>query len=180
METESACRVAPRTDLGEGGSRAERAAAAACLLRVRIVEHETPRQQRSVVVERRAVQEQQALAIDVDLRAVLLEDLIANPRLLLPGERVAQARTAAALHAHTETALVDALFGHQRLDLLRSGLADLNHEFNAQCSMLNAQRCDWALGIVHFAVRRWAARDRPMPARPCPCPASPCSRRSPP
>src|SRR5690242_21943470 len=97
-------------------SRAERASTPARLLRVRVVEDKAPRQERGVVIERRSFEEQIALAIDVDLRAVSLEDLVAKPRFLLPGKRVAQARTPAAFHAYTKTAFVDALFRHQRLD----------------------------------------------------------------
>src|SRR5882672_2566965 len=69
-----------------------------------------------------------ALLVDENLRALgPLEHLVAEARLLLPRERVAETRAAAALHAHTETALGHALLGHQRPDLLRGGLADLNH-----------------------------------------------------
>src|SRR6266550_9334424 len=69
-----------------------------------------------------------ALLVDEDLRALRpLEYLVAEARLLFPRERVAETRAATALHAHTETALGDALLGHQRPDLLRGGFADLNH-----------------------------------------------------
>src|SRR5687767_12898884 len=110
-----------------GASRAEGAAAPAGLLRVRIVEHEPLGQQRGVVVERGALQKQIALLVHEDLRAVALEDLIADPRILLPGERVAQPRAAATLDADTKTAFADALLGHQRLDLLCRAFANLDH-----------------------------------------------------
>src|SRR5262249_35101859 len=97
-------------------------------LGIRVVEHEPFAQQRRVVIERGAVQKQIAFAVDKDLRAFrTLEDLVAEPRLTLPGECVAEAGAAAAFHAYTKTAVGDALLGHQRLDLFRRGLADLDH-----------------------------------------------------
>src|SRR6185295_17168564 len=82
-----------------------------------------------VVVEHGAVEIEQALLVDVDLRAVgPFEDLIAEPGLLLPRERVAQPRAPAALHADAQPTFVDALLGHQRADLARGGLTDLNHD----------------------------------------------------
>src|SRR5437763_16474742 len=111
-----------------GGLRAEGTAAAAGRLRVRVVEDETLRQERRVVVERRAVEEEQTLLIDEDLRAVgPFEDLVPEPRRGVPPECVAEAGAAAPLHADTKTALADALLGHQRPDLLRGGLAYLDH-----------------------------------------------------
>src|SRR5262245_7125143 len=102
-----------RRGLGEGGSRAEGAAATAGLLRVRVVEHEPLGQKRCVVVERGALEEQVALLVDKDLRAIAFEDLVASTGLLLPGERIAQPRATAAFDADTETAIGDALLGHQ-------------------------------------------------------------------
>src|SRR5262245_40524368 len=94
-------------------SGSERAATAAGGLRVRVVEHEALADQVRVVVENRAVQVQQALLVDVDLRAFRpLEHFVAEARLLVPGERVAQPGTAAALDADAEPTLVDALLGH--------------------------------------------------------------------
>src|SRR5262249_22929276 len=109
-------------------SGSERAATAAGGLRVRVVEHESLADQIRVVVENRPVQIQQALLVDVNLRALrALEDFVAQPRLLVPGERVAQPGTAAALDAYAKSALVDALPGHQRPDLLRGHLGNLYH-----------------------------------------------------
>ena len=63
-----------------GASCAERAAAAARLFRVRVVKDKTLREQRSVVVERRALQEEQALAVNEQFRAVRpFEYLVAQP-----------------------------------------------------------------------------------------------------
>src|SRR5207253_4595358 len=77
----------------------------------------------------RAVQEQQALLVDEDFRAVgSFEDFVAEPRLFLPRKGVAQARAAAAFDADAQSALADALLGHQRPDLARRALADLNHD----------------------------------------------------
>src|SRR5687768_3814272 len=114
--------------LSRGASCAEGAAAAAGLLRVRVVEDEALCEQRRVVVECRSLQKQIALAVDEQLRPVGHgEDFIAQAGLALPPERVAEPRAAAAFHTHTKTAFADALLGHQRLDLLCRGLADLNH-----------------------------------------------------
>src|SRR5262245_9422452 len=73
-------------------SCAERASAAAGRLRVRVVEHEPLGQQSGVVVERRPVEKEQALAIDENPGAFrTLEHLVAGARLALPTERIAQA-----------------------------------------------------------------------------------------
>src|SRR5690242_6787540 len=101
-------------------SRAEGAAATAGLLRVRVVEHEPLGQKRRVVIERGALEEQVALLVDEDLRAVALEDFVSCSGFLLPGECVAQSRAAAAFDADTKTTIGDALLGHQRFDLLGS------------------------------------------------------------
>src|SRR5262245_12050992 len=110
-----------------GASRAEGTAAAAGLLRVRVVEHEALRKERGVVVERRAVQEEIALLVHENLGAVTFEDLVTETGHLLPGKGVAQARAATALDTDTQTAIADALLGHQRLDLVRRGIGNLNH-----------------------------------------------------
>src|SRR2546425_8667011 len=114
--------------LKKSALRAKGAAAAARRLGVRVVEHEPLADHVRVVVEHRAVEIQQALLVDVDLRAVgSFEDFVAKPRLLLPRERVAQPRASAALHADAQSAVVDAQLGHQRADLAGCGFADLNH-----------------------------------------------------
>src|SRR5262245_11049242 len=95
-------------------SCSEGAPTAARGLRVRVVEDESLADQVRVVVEHRAVQKQQALLVHEDLGALgALEHLVAEPGLLLPCERVAQPRTAAALDADAQAAIVDALLGHQ-------------------------------------------------------------------
>src|SRR6476661_5968367 len=66
---ESACPLPAR-------SRAEGAAAAAGLLRVRVVEHESACQQCRVVVERRPLEEHVALPVHEDLGAVAFEYLV--------------------------------------------------------------------------------------------------------
>src|SRR5262245_22363617 len=108
-------------------SRAEGTTAAAGLLRVRVVEHEALREERGVVIEGRALQEEIALLIHENLGAVTFEDFVAETGHLLPGKGVAQARAATALHTDTETAVADALLGHQRFDLVRRSVGDLDH-----------------------------------------------------
>ena len=81
------------------------------------MEHEPLGQKRRVVIERGALEEQVALLVDEDLRAVAFENLVSCSGFLLPGERVAQSRATAAFDADTKTTIGDALFGHQRLDL---------------------------------------------------------------
>src|SRR5213594_4689780 len=109
-------------------SRSEGASTAAGRFRVRIVEHEPFADHVRVVIEHGAVQKQKALLVDVNRRAFRpLEHFIAQARLLLPGKRIAQPRTPAALHADAQSALVEALPGHQRADLARRALADLDH-----------------------------------------------------
>ena len=62
-------------------------------------------------------------------RPKLLRDdwCVAKTRLTLPGKRVAQARTAAALDANAESAIVDALLGHQGANFASGDFTDLNH-----------------------------------------------------
>src|SRR5580704_5133995 len=116
-------------DPGSPRSGAKRAAAAAGRLRVRVIEHEALADQARVVVEDGAVQVQQALLVDEDLRAVRpFEDLVADAGLLLPGEGVAQARAPAPLDADAQPALVDALLGHQLPDRARRRLTNLDHD----------------------------------------------------
>src|SRR5688500_19542992 len=87
-----------------GRSCTKGTAAAAGLLRVGVVEDEALGQERRVVVERGAVEEQVALAVDEDLRALRpLEHFVAKTRFTLPAERVAQPRAATALHSHAQT-----------------------------------------------------------------------------
>src|SRR5262245_21826491 len=111
----------------ERWSGAERTPAAARGLRVRVVEDEPFADQARVVVEHGAVQIQQALLVDVQLRAFRsLEHFVAEARLLLPREGVAEARATAALYSHAQTSVVDALLGHQGPDLPRRGFADFD------------------------------------------------------
>src|ERR1700704_2240446 len=122
----TACRRPPACCYGL--SCAEGAAAAAGRLRVRVVENEALGQQRGVVIESRPLEEEQALLVDEDFRAVRsVEHLVAQTRLAFPRKGVAQARTAATLHAHTKTPIADALLGHQRSDLPRCPFANLDH-----------------------------------------------------
>src|SRR5262249_28252736 len=106
----------------------EGGAASARRLRVGVVEHEAFRDEVRVVVEHRSVEIQQALLVDEDLGAFRpLESFVPQTRLPLPRERVAQPRTPAALDANAQSAIVDALLGHQRADLACRAFADLNH-----------------------------------------------------
>src|ERR1700730_4654502 len=110
-------------------SGAKRAAAAAGRFRVRVVEDEPLADQARVVVEDGAVQVQQALLVDEDLRAVRpFEDLVAQAGLLLPGEGVAQTRAPAPLDPDAQPTLVDALLGHQLPDRVRGRLTNLDHD----------------------------------------------------
>src|SRR5262249_5316929 len=110
------------------GSGSEGTAAAAGRLGVRVVEHEPLADHVRVVVEHRAVEVEQALPVDEDLRAPgTFEHLITQARLPLPCEGIAQPRAAPALDADAQPTLVDALLGHQRADPARRGLGNLNH-----------------------------------------------------
>jgi len=83
-----------------------------------------------VVVENRSPQEQKALFIDEDLRAIgTLEHLVAEARFLVPRKRVAQTRAATGLDADTKTTLSEALTRHQRANPGRRGLRNLNAAF---------------------------------------------------
>src|SRR5262249_15425144 len=107
-----------------------------------IVEHESLADHVRVVIEHGAVEEEQALLVDEDLRAFgPFEHFVTEPGLLLPRERVAQPRTPAALDADAQPALVDALLGHQRADLVRRRLADLNHAVGCTTPALASAAC---------------------------------------
>src|SRR5206468_5184864 len=109
--------------------RAEGASTAAGHLRVGVLEHESPGDEIRVVIQHRAIQVQQAFPVDVQFRPERsLEHLVAQTGLLLPRKDVAQSRTAAALDADAQPAIVDALAGHQGADLARGGFRDLNHD----------------------------------------------------
>src|SRR5215213_6366840 len=109
-------------------SSSEGAATAAGRFGVRVVEHETLADEIRVVVEHRAVQKQKALLVDEKLRSLRpLEHFIAQTGLSLPGKRIAQPGTSAALDADAQSAVADALLGHQRANLARGNFADLNH-----------------------------------------------------
>src|SRR5262249_46429469 len=91
----------------------ERAATPAGALRVRVIEDESAADETRVVIEDGAVQIQQALLVDKNLRAIgTFKDFIAKAGFALPRKRVTQAGTASALHPDTQTALIDALLGH--------------------------------------------------------------------
>src|SRR5579862_5825449 len=119
--------------------RSKRASTPARRLRVRVIEHEALADQVRVVVEHGAVQVEQALLVDENLRVLgSLEHFVAEARLLLPRERVAQARTAAALDADAHAPLVETLPGHQRTDLVRGDVGDLNHDYAVGCAAFSA------------------------------------------
>src|SRR3712207_3333295 len=89
---------------------AERRAAAARGLGVRVVEDESLADEARVVVERRAVQKPVAARVDIHLGAVgSLEDVVAVARSGFPGERIAESGTSARLDADTESTLGDAV-----------------------------------------------------------------------
>src|SRR5215467_9348877 len=111
----------------------ERAAAAAGGLGVRVVEDESLADEIRVVVQHGTVQKQQAFPVDEDLRTFrTFEDFVAGSRCPLPRERVAQARAPAALHPDAQSALIDALLGHQRPDPASGSFGDLNHRFHGR------------------------------------------------
>src|SRR5439155_8189044 len=138
--------------LKKSALRAKGTAAAARRLCVRVVEHESLADHVRVVVEHGPVEIQQALLVDEELRALgSFEDLVAEPWLFLPRERIAQSRAAAAFHADAQSAVVDALLGHQRADLARGRLRNLNHV----TPWVAAASPPWIRPLVSSCSRRW-------------------------
>ena len=78
----------------------EARAAAAGRDRIRIVDRETLTHEAVDEVDLGAAQVRQAEAIDDDLDAVLIDDLVSRLGLAVEAERVLQARATAALHRH--------------------------------------------------------------------------------
>src|SRR5262249_17116513 len=129
--------------------RSKRASTATRRLRVRVVEHEALGDQIRVEVEDRAVQIEQALLVDEDPRILRpFEHFVAEARLLLPREGVAEARAPAALDADAESALVEALPGHQRLDLVSGDIGDLNHDSPAGLEARPARLRRWLRSLL--------------------------------
>src|SRR5689334_22759077 len=113
---------------GRADSSAKRASAAAGRLGVRIVEHETFANEVRVVVEHRSVEIQKTLLVDKNLGAFRpFVDLVAETRFLLPREGVTQPRASAALDPDAQTAILNALLGHQAADLACGSFRNLNH-----------------------------------------------------
>src|SRR5437588_5537114 len=99
---------------------AEGHAAPAGVLRVRVVESESPADQARVVIEHRAIEQPQAPGIDEDPRAVrTLEHDVGRLGRGLPAEDIFEPRAAARLHANTEADLAHVALGQHLLDLLR-------------------------------------------------------------
>src|SRR5216684_3056074 len=179
---------------------AKRAAAAAVRLRIRVVEDEAFADQAHVVIKDGAVQVQQALLVDVDLGPRRpFEDFITETRVLLPRKGIAQARAPAAFDANAQPAVVNALLGHQRADLARRRLCDLDHFLNlrwgptpsacacafARSRSLGIATHDFPLSqrrspLLASLARLPKPRVRPgrsrVPMWLCPRPASSCSR----
>jgi hypothetical protein len=90
------------------GSRRKRAATAAALFGVGIVEHKARMDQRIFPVQRHARQVQHAFGIDIDVDVFVVEYVVSRARFGIKLELVTQAGTAAAEHAQSQTA-ADAL-----------------------------------------------------------------------
>src|SRR5438876_9470181 len=90
-------RLKPVLLLGRKG-----AAAAAVARRVGILEDESLAHQRLFVLERRAVQIQEAFGVDEESRAEFLKDFVAVASLGVQPHGIGEAGAAAALHAHAQ------------------------------------------------------------------------------
>src|SRR5712692_2126187 len=119
------------------GSNREGLAAAALAALLRVQELEALLLEGVDEVERGAVQVEQALGVDVDLRPGFLEDAVLGARLVAELDHVRQARAAASLDAQPDAALRTRLraLGHLLADLLRGlgGQVDggLAHAYSA-------------------------------------------------
>ena len=83
--------------------------------------------QRLAVVERHAVEVQQAFRIDVDLDALEFVNLVFRPLLGLDAEQVAEAGASAALYAQAQAALRHAVLDEGLADLLNGLGSDVDH-----------------------------------------------------
>lgn len=112
------------------GSRGEGAAAATTARRLRILEDESLADESFLEVECRIREIEKALGVHEDARAVLFDDFVAVARLCFEAHGVRKARTAAALHADTQSAGVrgDAFLGEQVADFLGRFFGDVDHK----------------------------------------------------
>src|SRR5664280_3670320 len=83
----------------------KRSAAAASLLRIRVLEGEALVHQALFVIENHAVQVNEGLRIDKDANVFKLKDAIAFARLRVETDVVTQSRTTTTLHTQTQSAL---------------------------------------------------------------------------
>src|SRR5271157_1972319 len=90
----------------EQTSRRERSAAAATLRGLGIHEDESLLHQCFLVVQDHAVQVDERLGIDENAYIAVLEDAVAFAGLGVEADVIAQTRTAAALHAQAQSALL--------------------------------------------------------------------------
>src|SRR4029077_6834835 len=106
----------------------EGAAAAAIASGVGILEDESLAHQRLFVFERRPVQIEQALGVDEEARAILLENLIPVTGLGIQAHGVGEAGATAALHANAKAAFFrrDSVLLEQGADFLRRSLGQAN------------------------------------------------------
>ena len=97
---------------------------------MRVVENEALAHEARVVVERRPVDEPEALGIDEDPRSFrAFEHVVAVLRRRLPGEDLAQSRTPASLDADAESALREPVARDHLVDELSGVFADFDHGF---------------------------------------------------
>src|SRR5438105_2659758 len=107
--------------------RVKRQAATAGAFRVGVVEEKAAAHQTCVVVEFSALEQGIAFRVDKNPRVVRpAEDLIGRPGLFFPREHVFVTGAAARLHADTQAAAFEPVFGEHFVDLPGGVLADLN------------------------------------------------------
>ncbi len=105
----------------------EARAAAAGGDRVRVVDREALTHQPVDEVDLGAAQIRQAEAIDDDLDAVLVDDLVARLGLAVEAERVLQARATAALHGHPQRERLGVV-AHQGQHMFCRTLGEPDHD----------------------------------------------------
>ena len=141
---------------------AERRAAAAGRLRVRVLDGEAAARDVVDEVDFGALQVARADRIDEQLDAVRLDDGVGRrvPFALVDHQAVLEAGAAAALHEHAQARVDLVLFGQQLGDLRRRRRSDINHVM-----VLQSERLFQLYALKGVCLQPIV---EPLPTRPCP------------
>src|SRR5262249_3939108 len=124
-------------------------------LGLRVFEDKAFADQARVVVQRRPVEEPEALLVDEHLRVVgPFDHLIVWPRLGFPGKDIAQPRAPARLDPNPQSATRHPLLIEQLLDLFAGILRDANHAPIVTARPLECRGAAWHRGDLYRILSR--------------------------